>query len=47
VIGDIVRKEVGVPVVEIEVPPMSDSFHPSLRTRIEALVETAKRRRRQ
>jgi benzoyl-CoA reductase/2-hydroxyglutaryl-CoA dehydratase subunit BcrC/BadD/HgdB len=44
VIGDIVRKEIGVPVVEIEVPPVSDSFDPTLRTRIEALVETARRR---
>jgi benzoyl-CoA reductase/2-hydroxyglutaryl-CoA dehydratase subunit BcrC/BadD/HgdB len=46
VIGEMVRKELGIPVVEIEVPPVSDSFHPTLRTRIEALIETAKGKRR-
>ncbi len=42
VIGDIVKEELGVPVIEIEVPPVSDSIYPNLRTRIEALVEMAR-----
>jgi len=40
VIGDIVRQRLGIPVVEIEVAPISDAMEPSLRTRLEALVET-------
>jgi len=46
IIRDIVGSRLGVPTVEIEVPPVSDSFQPTLSTRIEALVETAKRRRK-
>lgn len=46
VIGDIVRTRCGVPVVEIEVPPVSDSLEPTLRTRLEALIETARERKR-
>jgi len=34
-----------MPVVEIEVPPLSDGLGPSLATRLESLVETVKRRR--
>jgi hypothetical protein len=41
VIADVVRQRSGLPVVEIEVPPITDSLEPSLRTRLEALVETA------
>ena len=36
----------GIPVAEIEVPPISDPLRPTLRTRIEALIETAAARRR-
>lgn len=47
--GDIIREVVGtsleMPVIEIEVPPLSDAFEPSLRTRLEALVETVRDRR--
>jgi len=39
VIGDHVREHLGVPVLEIEVPPVSDVLLPSLRTRMGALVE--------
>ncbi|MEN6495560.1 MAG: 2-hydroxyacyl-CoA dehydratase family protein [Thermoguttaceae bacterium] len=46
VIGQVVRARVGVPVVELEVPPLADTMEPSLRTRLEALVETAIRRRK-
>ena len=41
IIADVVRERCGVPVVEIEVPPITDSIEASLRTRLEALVETA------
>jgi benzoyl-CoA reductase/2-hydroxyglutaryl-CoA dehydratase subunit BcrC/BadD/HgdB len=46
IIGDIVRSRTGLPVAEIEVPPVADSVEPSLRTRLEALVETVRERRR-
>lgn len=42
VIREIVHAELGIPVLEIEVPPLIDSMLPSLRTRIEALVESAR-----
>ncbi len=45
IIGDIVRAECGIPVLEIEVPPLTDAVYPSLRTRLEALVETVANRR--
>jgi benzoyl-CoA reductase/2-hydroxyglutaryl-CoA dehydratase subunit BcrC/BadD/HgdB len=41
-IGDIVRRRLSLPTVEIEVPPITDALEPSLRTRLEALVETAR-----
>jgi len=40
VIGNVVRGRLGLPVAEIEVPPITDALEPSLRTRLEALVET-------
>jgi hypothetical protein len=42
VIGEVVRKRVGVPVLEIEVPPLADAMEPTIRTRLEALVETVR-----
>jgi benzoyl-CoA reductase/2-hydroxyglutaryl-CoA dehydratase subunit BcrC/BadD/HgdB len=45
VIGEIVQAELDVPVLEMEVPPLTDSIHPTLRTRLEALVETVRQRR--
>ena len=45
-IGEIVEREHGIPVTEIEVPPISDGLEPTLRTRLEALVETVKENRR-
>ncbi len=42
VIGDIVRRRLAVPILEIEVPPITDSLEPTLRTRLEALVETVR-----
>jgi benzoyl-CoA reductase/2-hydroxyglutaryl-CoA dehydratase subunit BcrC/BadD/HgdB len=46
VIHDFVRSRAELPVLEIEVPPVSDSYRSTLRTRIEALVEAARERRR-
>jgi len=47
VLADRIRSAADVPVVEIEVPPICDPMLPTLRTRLEALVETVKRRRGQ
>ncbi len=46
IIGQIVRRELDVPVLEIEVPPVTDSMEPTLRTRLEALIETVKNGRK-
>jgi benzoyl-CoA reductase/2-hydroxyglutaryl-CoA dehydratase subunit BcrC/BadD/HgdB len=45
IISEIVREKFDIPVLEIEIPPVSDSMRPMLRTRLEALVETVKARR--
>lgn len=45
IIARTVREKVGLPVIEIEVPSMTDGTHSALRTRIEALVEVVKERR--
>jgi benzoyl-CoA reductase/2-hydroxyglutaryl-CoA dehydratase subunit BcrC/BadD/HgdB len=45
VIGERVSARLGLPVLEIEVPPVCDSVMPSLRSRLEALVETVQGRR--
>jgi benzoyl-CoA reductase/2-hydroxyglutaryl-CoA dehydratase subunit BcrC/BadD/HgdB len=45
VIAEIVRSRLSIPVVELEVPPLADSVAASLKTRLEALVETARERR--
>jgi benzoyl-CoA reductase/2-hydroxyglutaryl-CoA dehydratase subunit BcrC/BadD/HgdB len=42
VIGEIVQDKLDIPVLEIEVPPVTDSMQPTVRTRLEALVETVK-----
>lgn len=47
VIAEAVRARLGLPVVEIEVPPVSDSLSATLRTRLEALVETVRAKRGQ
>jgi benzoyl-CoA reductase/2-hydroxyglutaryl-CoA dehydratase subunit BcrC/BadD/HgdB len=46
VIGEIVRDQLDIPVVELEAPPLTDSMRPTLRTRLEALVETVRARRK-
>jgi benzoyl-CoA reductase/2-hydroxyglutaryl-CoA dehydratase subunit BcrC/BadD/HgdB len=45
VIGEVVAERLGLPVVEIEAPPLTDGLAPTLRGRIEALVETIRARR--
>lgn len=45
VIADVVQSKLGIPATEIEVPPVSDSLVPTIRSRLEALMETAKGRR--
>jgi len=45
VISEIVQDKFDIPVLEIEVPPVIDSMRPTVRTRLEALVETIKARR--
>jgi len=45
VISEIVQNKFDIPVLEIEVPPVIDSMRPTVRTRLEALVETIKARR--
>ncbi len=46
IIADVVRSRSDLPVVELEVPPVSDAFSSSLSTRMQALVESIKQRRR-
>jgi len=41
-----VRQQTGAPVVELEVPPVADPLWPTLKTRLEALVETVLERRK-
>ncbi|MFZ5831868.1 MAG: 2-hydroxyacyl-CoA dehydratase [Planctomycetota bacterium] len=43
-IGRHVQKRLAVPTVEIEVPPITDALEPTLRTRLEALVESVRER---
>jgi benzoyl-CoA reductase/2-hydroxyglutaryl-CoA dehydratase subunit BcrC/BadD/HgdB len=45
-IRDIITAETHLPVLEIEVPPLSDPMIPALSTRLEAIVEVCKERRR-
>ena len=45
VIGEIVQEKFDIPVLEIEVPPVTDSMRPTVRTRLEALIETVKAHR--
>ncbi len=41
-IGEAIGSRLSIPVVEIEVPPIVDAMLPTLRTRLEALLETAR-----
>ena len=44
-IAEVVRQRCGIPVLEVEVPPLADAVTPALQTRLEALIETVKQRR--
>jgi benzoyl-CoA reductase/2-hydroxyglutaryl-CoA dehydratase subunit BcrC/BadD/HgdB len=46
IIGRVIRDRIDVPVLEIEVPPLTDSMTPTIRTRLEALVETVRETRK-
>lgn len=43
IIAERLRREIGLPVVEIEVPPVSDAMQPLLRSRLEALMEAVRK----
>jgi len=45
ILADIIQSRVHLPVLELEVPPVSDAMCATLRTRLEALVETARKGR--
>jgi benzoyl-CoA reductase/2-hydroxyglutaryl-CoA dehydratase subunit BcrC/BadD/HgdB len=45
VISEIVQEKFDIPILEIEVPPVTDSMRPTLLTRLQALMETVKARR--
>jgi benzoyl-CoA reductase/2-hydroxyglutaryl-CoA dehydratase subunit BcrC/BadD/HgdB len=45
VIARRVEEKLGLPTVEIEVPPVSDALAPTISTRLEALMEAARARR--
>jgi len=45
IIKDLVHQQLDLPIVELEVPPLCDAVEATLRTRIEALIETTLERR--
>ena len=45
IILEIVRQKIGIPAIELEIPPVCDALRPSLGSRLQALVETARARR--
>lgn len=42
IIAERVAQECGIPTLQIEIPPLCDSMGPSIRTRIEALIESVR-----
>lgn len=42
IIGDIIKRELNIPVTEIEVPPVADAVMMNIKTKIEALKEIGK-----
>jgi hypothetical protein len=45
IIREVVRMELGIPAIELEIPPVCDAMLPTLGSRLQALLETAKARR--
>ena len=44
IIREIVRQQLDIPTIELEIPPVCDAMLPNLGSRLQALVETAKTR---
>jgi hypothetical protein len=45
IIRETVRREIGIPAIELEIPPVCDAMLPTLGSRLQALMETARARR--
>jgi hypothetical protein len=45
IIREIVRQRIGIPTIELEIPPVCDAMLPNLGSRLQALIETARARR--
>jgi hypothetical protein len=45
ILREIAQKELAIPTIELEIPPVCDAMLPALGSRLQALVETAKARR--
>ena len=45
IIREIVRRKIGIPTIELEIPPICDAMLPTLGSRLQALVEIARARR--
>ena len=45
IILEMVRRKIGIPAIEMEIPPVCDAMKPTLGSRLQALVETAQARR--
>ena len=45
IIREIVRQNIGIPTIELEIPTVCDAMLPNLGSRLQALVETARARR--
>jgi len=46
IIRELVQKALGLPTIELEIPPICDAMLPTLGSRLQALVETARARRK-
>ncbi len=44
-IQEFVRRELAIPVIDLEVSPVADPMLPTLQSRLEALMETARSKR--
>jgi len=45
IIRELVRQELGLPSIDLEIPPICDAMLPTLQSRVQALAETARTRR--
>ncbi len=46
IIREIVRRKIGIPTIELEIPPVCDAMLPNLGSRLQALVETARAKKK-